>query len=271
MTKLCLFDLETTGVDPYVDRVVECAFLVYQVEGNGEVVPGAKGRPDKLHTLVNPGVPIPPEATLVHGIDDARVKDAPSFGELAADVEAMVDGAVLVGYNSRNFDTPMLHAELQRCGRQGLPTNPLGFLDTREIDLLRVWRSQEPRTLETAVQRFAGMELGDAAHTAMGDTVVLLKVLAGMSTRLLGLDPWTPQCLDELQSASVPEGEVDRAGKFRVDDGKIVFTFGKHQGEAASDHPDYLTWMLGQSFPPDTMAVVRSILSMDPWAGGVSV
>src|SRR5487761_2529671 len=61
------FDLETTGVDTDTARPVSMAIVVY--DPDGEVY-------DKATSLINPGIPIPPEATEIHGITDAMVVDA---------------------------------------------------------------------------------------------------------------------------------------------------------------------------------------------------
>ena len=69
---LAVIDLETTGIDPKCDRIVEVSVL--------KLTPG--GQTDHRTRRVNPGVPIPPEATAVHGISD-DVADCPSFRAIA--------------------------------------------------------------------------------------------------------------------------------------------------------------------------------------------
>lgn len=229
------FDLETTGTNPEKDRIVEACFLE----------PG--GTPVVFR--VNPGVPIPPDASAVHGITDADVADAPPFADVAPKVQAIAQDAVLVGYNSRTFDTPLLDAELRRAGQPGLRLD-----DVREIDVLRVWQAVEPRTLTGAARRWLGASHDDA-HAAHADVLVTMRVLEAIRAHA-GLDERACMRL------SHPENEVDRGGKFVVDDdGHVVFNFGKHQGVRASAvDAGYLKWMSGAEFPSSTKAVVARLI-----------
>ena len=89
--QLLYLDTETTGVDPYTDRIVEFSF---QPEG-GEVI----------IKRVNPERPIPAEATAVHGITDADVQGLPVFRQYARTIQELITDKILVGYNCRRFDT----------------------------------------------------------------------------------------------------------------------------------------------------------------------
>lgn len=238
------FDLEATGTDPYTDQIVEAYFQ--RVSDDQTVV---------RHWFVVPSIPIPTEATEVHGIDAERLAEegAEPFREIADEVQALISDAVLVGYHSRSYDVPLLHTELKRAGRPGLPLDEYGAIDVPEVDLLKVWRAAEPRTLETAVSRFAPDEELDA-HQADSDAAVLDAVLQGMSETfgLVGTD---------FLDLTAPDREVDRAGKFeQIDGDEIVFAFGKHKGDPVGRHRDYLRWMLGADFPPSTKAVIRQLL-----------
>ena len=57
---------------------------------------------------MNPTIPIPAETTAVHGIDDAKVANEPTFKELANDIKNIMEGSDLAGYNSNRFDIPLL-------------------------------------------------------------------------------------------------------------------------------------------------------------------
>jgi len=236
------FDLEGTGVDPHRDRIVEICMI------------SDDGR--ELETRVNPGVPIPAEASAVHGITDEDVKDAPTFAEIAGAVQELVDGAVLAGYNSRRYDVPLIDAELRRAGQPGLPRDELGRIALPEIDLFAIWSNLEPRNLASAARRFAGVELVDA-HSASADTRVLPDVLRGICFEF-ALDA---DDLDELVRLSVRDGSVDRDGKFLVDEnGVVVFNFGQKRGTPVSAEPGLLEWMLSRDFSPETKAFARLFL-----------
>ena len=99
-----VFDLETTGVSCNSDEVVEISAI--KVIG-GEVV-------DEFTTLVNPGRPIPYNASMVNGITDDMVKDSPFFEEALSDFLEFVGDAVLVGHNIHTFDMKFLYRDAER-------------------------------------------------------------------------------------------------------------------------------------------------------------
>lgn len=241
---LLAFDIEATGLDPYADRILELA--VIRVEDDALV----------FHAFFDPEGPIPADSTEIHGITSETVRGCATFGSCAAAVQRLVDGAVLVGFVSRRYDTLLLDAELRRAGQNGLD------LDTvAEIDLHRVWREAEPRDLGTAVKRFLGRE-HEMAHTAVPDTAVLPPLLREMG-RLFGYS------IDDMVRMSRPAGEVDRSGRFLVDrdSGEVVFNFGRHRAQPVRLHDEYLEWMLGERFPPDTKAAIR-VLRRNGFAWG---
>ena len=89
-----IFDLETTGISPNYDEVIEISAL--KVKG-GKVV-------DEFNTLVNPGRKIPFGATKVNGITNAMVAEAPAFSHVLAEFLDFAEGLVLVGHNIARFD-----------------------------------------------------------------------------------------------------------------------------------------------------------------------
>ena len=102
---ICFFDLETTGVNIAKDRIVEISILKAFPDGSEQ---------DKTW-LVNPGMPIPEEATAVHGITNEKVANAPVFKEIAAEIYRWFKGSDLAGYNSDRFDIPLLAEEMLRA------------------------------------------------------------------------------------------------------------------------------------------------------------
>jgi len=247
---LLAFDIEATGLDPYEDRILEIA--VVRVEDDTLV----------FHAFLNPGRPIPPDSTTVHGITDESVVGCPQFSSCAEAIQQLVDGAVLVGFVSRRYDTLMLDSELRRAGQPGLdlPT-------VKEIDLFRVWRESESRDLESAVRRFLGRE-HEMAHNAIPDTTVLPPLMREIA-RVFGYTT------EDMIRISRPDWEVDRSSRLRIDDdsGEVVFNFGKHRGQPARLHEEYLEWMLGADFPLDTKAAIKLLRRSGfqwPAAGSVS-
>lgn len=232
------FDIEATGTDPERDRIVELAVLPSESQDEPYV------------QRFNPGVPIPPAATAVHGITDGEVAGCPPFDMEAERVQRMFEGEVLCGFNIRKYDTLLLDAELRRAGQPGFD-----LARVQEVDLYRVWREMEPRSLASAVRRYLGRE-HEGAHSALGDARVLIPLLEAMrEAHGLGRE-------DLLRASRKPD-EVDRAGRFRIRDGEVVFTFGVHEGELLREHPDYLDWMLRRDFPEDTKRAIRRLRNRD--------
>jgi DNA polymerase-3 subunit epsilon len=246
---LTFFDLETTGVDPDNDRIVQLALIRVEPDGARTT----------WETLVNPQRPIPPQATAVHGITDADVKDQPTFAGVMKRVEAMLAGSDLAGYNSIRFDGPLLQAELRRAGSE------LDLRGARHLDALVVFRLMEPRNLTAAYRKYCGKDLVDA-HSALADTEATLEVLDAQ----VAFYDAVPDDVDALHALCNPdEGRfVDRGRKFVWnEDGRAVFTFGKHNGEVLDDvaadrgKRGYLEWMLGKDFNEEVKGILREALA----------
>src|SRR5579862_572992 len=93
---LAFFDIESTGTNVGVDRIVELSVIKINPDGSEEV----------KTWRINPGIPIPIESSIVHGIYDEHIKDEPRFKELAASVAEFIGDSDLAGYNSNKFDIP---------------------------------------------------------------------------------------------------------------------------------------------------------------------
>ncbi|MCB9524214.1 MAG: hypothetical protein H6702_12720 [Myxococcales bacterium] len=117
-----VLDLETTGLSHADDRVVEIAAYAWR--------PGEAPRL-MLDTLVDPQRPIPAEASKVHGIHDADVQGAPTFGQLAAALISLMSSRVVVAHNAA-FDVGMLKAEFRRLSR----VEPFPYLCTMRLPKL---------------------------------------------------------------------------------------------------------------------------------------
>ena len=103
---IAFIDLETTGVNISIDRIVELAIVKISPDGTKQV----------KRKLINPLMPIPASSSEIHGITDEMVKDAPSFKQVANEIKQFVENCDLGGYNSNRFDIPMLIEEFLRIG-----------------------------------------------------------------------------------------------------------------------------------------------------------
>ncbi len=254
---LISFDLETTGIDPESDRIVEVACI--KLMPDGQVI-------NKIARL-NPGMLIPQEATNIHGISDEDVKDAPKFKRIASSLFKFMDGCDLTGYNIVGFDIPLLSAEFRRVGSKWPAA------DVKVADAYGIVVRKEPRTLEWALKKYCDKEL-ENAHSATADAKAALDVLMGQAQEYFTIssrkyldaissgEVIEEPSIDDLRDLSRDPDSIDLQGKFKVVDDKATITFGKHKDKSLSDLPlDYLQWMLGGSFFEDVKKLIRDEIS----------
>ena len=119
--EVVVVDVETTGLDPNSDRVVEVA----AARGDLSVLLRGETKPyfQTLEARVNPGMPIPEAASRIHGIQDKDVKDEEAFAEIAAQLREFIGSRTVIGHNI-TFDTSFLNAEFGRAGVEDLTENP---------------------------------------------------------------------------------------------------------------------------------------------------
>lgn len=242
---LVTLDTETTGADFNSDRVVQIALV--------KLHPG--GRTEEYESLVNPEVPIPLEATAIHGIRDEDVRFAPPFRRIAEEVLRFCEGCDLAGFNLTRFDLPILRGEFQRCGRAW------NLDGVRVLDAQRIFHTMEPRDLSAAVRFYCGREL-EGAHGALADSRATLAVLLAQLERY----PDLPRDVGGLDVRfNLPDARfVDTTRKFRWQNGEPVFNFGQKRGralrEVAEKERDYLEWILSQDFGPEVRKLVAGAL-----------
>lgn len=242
---LCVLDLETTGTDPERDRIVEVAMVVVAPDGTTT----------RFESLVNPGMPIPPDASRVHGITDDDVVDAPTFRTLAPEISRRLTGVDLAGFGIVRFDLRMLAAELARA------ETPLDFEDHRVVDAMHVFFRREPRDLGAALRFYCGAE--HAGHRAGADVHATIAVLAAQLERY----PDLPSGMAALDGFCRPRdpNRLTSDGKIVWREGAARLAFGRHVGrsldEMRASEPDYLEWMARADFAPDTRALVAEAIA----------
>lgn len=185
-------DLETTGGSPNADRITEIGAV--RVRG-GEVL-------GELGTLVNPGVAIPPQITVLTGITNAMVVDAPRVEDVLATFLEFARGAVLVAHNAR-FDVGFLRAGYERMGLTW-PTPVV--VDTVALARRVVTRDEAPNhKLGSLARLFHASVTPD--HRALTDARATVDVLHGLLARLA---PLGVTHLEDLVTASDPVPEARR-------------------------------------------------------------
>lgn len=225
MTIFHVIDIETTGLDPEKDRVVEIAARALDLTN------GHSYAFEDLQTLVNPGIPIPPENSAVHHIIDDDVVEAPMLSQVVGDYTPdSVD--YYVAHNAK-FEASFLTAGMgfvqpwlctYRIAARLWPDAP-----SHSNQVLRYW-------LKLPVDRDIGMP-----HRALPDCIVTTEILR-LALTLASIE-------DMLQWSNEPVL-------------KRMCTFGKHAGTPWAEVPkDYLRWIINNgSFDEDTTYTARYYL-----------
>ena len=252
---LVFFDLETTGINTTNDRIVELSFVKVQLNGDTLV-----------KTLkINPSIPIPLEASLIHGIYDKDVANEPTFKSIARNLAAFLEGCDLAGFNILKFDVPVLVEEFLRADIDFDVSN------RKLIDAQKIFHMMEKRTLTAAYKFYCDKEL-EGAHGAEADTLATYEVLKAQVEKYDGQDAVDNlgkklgtikndmSVLHDITSTKM----VDLAGRIiRNDDGIEVFNFGKHRLKPVEDilrkEPGYYDWMMKGDFPMDTKRKLTAI------------
>ncbi len=247
---IVFFDLETTGVDVANDRIVQFAALKVTglnfTEGNYST--------EELKFYVNPGRPIPAESTAIHGVTDEMVQNAPMFNVQAPKVHDFIRDCDLSGFNIKRFDIPVLAEEFARAGMK------FSMVGRRALDPFILYKILYPQSLSAAFKKYTGLEL-EGAHDAMNDVWASFKVLQGM-VFVSDVPSDVDGILKFQANGEEFDSTVDFAGKFiRNKEGDIILNFGKHRGEKAIDHTDFVSWMLGKDFTTDTLNWCETILN----------
>ena len=239
---LCVFDLETTGLDISKDRIVQIAIVKINPNGHKE----------ELNLIINPQITISDENAAIHGITNDMVKDAETFKEAAIKIMEFIGNSDLAGYNSNKFDIPVLAEEFLRA--------ELDFdLSSKKcIDVQNIFHKMEQRTLVAAYKFYCAKELKNA-HNAMADTMATWEVLESQLEKYKDLEPNT-QFLSQFSRNSAHQ-TLDFAGRLAVNkEGEAIYNFGKHKGKTIKNvsvsEPGYYGWMLEANFPRYTKKVL---------------
>lgn len=239
---LAFIDLETTGTNPGLDRIVEIAIVKQLTDGTRSI----------KRKLLNPGIPIPVGSSDVHGITDDMVKDAPTFRQVAQELKQMLDGCDFAGYNSNRFDIPLLMEEFLRAGVD------FDMKNRKLLDVQNIFHKMEPRTLSAAYRFYCNKTL-DGAHGAEVDATATYEILEAQLERY----PALGNTVDSILKLIGEDQIVDFARRFVLDNGIEVFNFGKFKGRPVADvlrsEPQYYDWMMKGDFPQHTKQKLTEI------------
>lgn len=224
---IIFFDLETTGVDITNARIVQIACIKIDLDGNKE----------EKCMLIKPLIPIPKDASDIHGITDEMVKEAPYFSQIAVALNEYFKGCDIGGYNSDNYDLPLLIQEFERCNIE-FPTWELNT-----VDVLKYERLLNPNTLEAVYKRYTGNKL-EGSHDALNDVRATLEVLLH---QIKSNEEKTPQEIDlECQG---DKKRYDFGNKTYINkDGVVCWSFGKNINKPVLEDMGYFEWVLKNDF-----------------------
>jgi CBS domain-containing protein len=161
-----VIDTETTGLDPRSARLLQIAAI--RMSG-GEIRHG-----ESYASLVNPGVPVPPASTAIHGISDTDLVGVPGFGQVWAEFDAFTGASVLVGYRT-GFDITTLKKE---CALAGIPWRERQWLCVQTLSRLVAPASLAIDSLEGLCE-WLGVTI-EGRHTALGDARAAVGIWAGL-------------------------------------------------------------------------------------------
>lgn len=273
---LRVIDLETTGVDPATAMIVQIAMIV--LHPSGEI--------QRWCSLVDPEIPIPAEATTIHGITDERVRGARTWARLAPQLAPKLESAVIGGYNVRAYDLAVLDAACRRVGVSFDPERPL------VLDALEIWRRHEPRDLASALRYYIGAHEARAesespeptgAHDAAGDAWDALRLLAAQLAQYedlprtareldaYGLDlaegALDPDCLDaESGHGASPAAARAPPEQLALDDSTPAAEQ-RHRLSRAHPSADYLALCALLEGEPDPEALLAALVAAAPRLG----
>jgi len=244
---IVFIDLETTGIETLIDRIVEFSALKINPDNSEE----------SITIRINPQIPISPEAIAVHGIKDNDVADKPTFKEQALTIKKFLEDCDLGGFNIKRFDLELLEAEFRRAKVEFLKENR--FI----LDIQTIYHKFNPRDLSAAYKRYCNKEI-EKHHSAEHDvraTVDIFKSQLEIHKEL----PHNIRELHDFCNERKSASWIDSKGKFIWIDNNAVINFGPHKGELlsyiAKNEFSFLGWMLNKDFLPDVKKIVSDALN----------
>lgn len=255
---IVFFDIESTGLNVIRDRILQIALIKY--EKNNPT-------PKELVMLINPGMPISPEAEAVHGISAEMLKNKPVFAQVADQLWDFIGDADLSGYNLHRFDVPMLMEEFSRVGKE------FDISHRNIVDVQRIFYKMEPRTLAAAHEYYCGSKL-DGAHDALIDVQATIDVLKGQLVKYENKDFETADGeivenpiqnnMKALAAFTNDLNTVDVTQRLKYDHNReIIFNFGKYTGQKVVDvlakDKNYYNWIMEKEFSSQVKQIIKKL------------
>lgn len=240
-------DIESTGVWPEKDRIIEIAMIKVFPDGNEEV----------FETRIDPEMKIPAESQAIHGIKDEELVGKPKFKEAAPKIVKMLEGCDLGGFGLERLDIHILAKEFKRVGLE------FDFGLCNLLDAQKIFVYKEKRNLSAAHEFYLKKPL-ENAHSALADARASLEVFKAQIEKYEDL-PKTAAEIFQLTRGD-DSSYVDESRRFRWWDGEAYFNFGgndiygKSLRSIAKERRGFLEWILRQDFSKEVKRIVKDAL-----------
>lgn len=170
--EVVIFDLETTGLSPYNNEIIQIAGV--------RMKSGAVLESEFFSTYVKPRGAISPFIASYTGITNAHVQRAPVPREALLSFSQFAGDALLIAHNGQRFDMPFIR---ESCAREGLPTRTVGFVDSMTFSR-RLWGGRGGHGLDAVMTRLQLTGEGHRRHDARGDVCILAEAVRRMWSQL---------------------------------------------------------------------------------------
>lgn len=168
---LVVFDLETTGLSPACDEILQIAAVRMR---HGKLL-----REENFFSYVRPSIPVPYFITSYTGIKDSDVRRAPEPERVLTEFSRFVGSSVLIAHNGHRFDMKFLE---WTCNRKSLPTRKAPYLDSITLSQQLWGRRGVSHGLDAVLERLAIRSTDVRRHDARGDVVLLARAIQAMQT-----------------------------------------------------------------------------------------
>ncbi len=241
---LAFLDLEATGLSITLDRIVEISVLKIKTDGQQIT----------LTQRINPEINIPDEVVKIHGIRNEDVTEMPTFKQFASRLKDFLTDCDFAGYNSNQFDIPMLMEEFLRADID------FEMKGRKSVDVQNIFFMNEPRDLKAALRFYCGKDL-ENAHSAEADATATYEILMGQIERYEHVKG-DVSFLHKYSSRQLKQ--ADFAGKIVFNDkNQEVFNFGKYKGQVVEEvlakEPGFYDWFMNGDFPRYSKKILTGI------------
>src|SRR5579872_954639 len=224
-TFVCV-DLETTGLLPDEDRIIEVAAARFTLTGIR----------DSYESLIDPECTIPEASIQIHHITQDMTNGKPKIQEILPALIKFIGKSIVIGHGIK-LDLAFLTAAAKRhqipCALESNTT-----LDT--LRMARLYGESPTNSLETLRKHFN--IAAEGAHRAMNDVIVNIEVFKHLSSRF----KTTEQLLERLKKPILLKN----------------MPLGKHKGRPFQEIPiEYLLWAANKDFDQDLLFSIRSELN----------